>query len=341
LIELQIIGKNRAYSCKIIKRLFILTVAMFLIETSIVEAGRPVHLTDHIDKSSYCIVELSYGSINWTTGVIRAKGRSSSENSGNRGTDDSSVLKSAKNSARDHLVEILNVIGLPGKYRISEAAPLESQSPTISAEVTQSIHMIIAQMKKKAMSAKVVEVRHISKKIAEVTLETDMYGDFLQSVLPPAIREIPDIELFESGNHYQESDLGQRTFHADQGFRSSDSISSKDSHTGIIIDARDIGFKPVICPVIVSEQGEEIYSPPFISRKYAVERGVCSYFSTHDLSLLSQKVGNNPVTIKGLRRDSDRNYSIIISMSDADKIQRMPERHLFMKGCKVAIIVSP
>lgn len=344
LMTLQIIWKKERWLLKPIDRLFISFLFIILIAPSIAGAGEALHPTTPMQEPSDCIVELAYGSINWTTGVIRAKGIGSSDKRG--GAKEALILKAARNSARDHLIEILNVIGLPDRHKISKTVVQTTQSTPPSADTTQSIHTIVAQMKKKAMGAKVAEIRHLSNQTVEVIVETNMHGDFLQSVLPPAIREIPEIELFEPDSAYQESAQPESTLHTDEwengpGVVRREKSQSVSSYTGIIIDARDIGFKPVIAPIIVSEQGEEIYSPLFVTRKYAVERGVCTYICSLNPAIIAQKVGSNPVTIKGLRKDSDRNYSIVISMADADKIQRMAERHLFMKRCQVIIVISP
>lgn len=299
--------------------------------------------------SSDYVAELRYGSINWTTGVIRVNGKSSPTNRELTTIDDSFMIKSAKNSAREHLLEILYTIGLPGKPVSFNATHSDHQAIPYTAKIMPSIHTRIAQMKKQAMNAKVVDISRISGKSAEVILETTIYGDFLQSILPSQIDEIPNIELFEPENQYQDSDISQGFSHTDKGINNtadwiwqSKAVHRNGSYTGLIIDARGIEFKPVICPVVISEQGEEIYSPVFISREYAVERGVCSYVCSLDPSDLAilQKAGNNPVIVKGLRKESDRNYCIVISMSDADKIQRIPERHQFMKGCRVVIVLS-
>ncbi|MBF0257712.1 MAG: hypothetical protein HQK62_02555 [Desulfamplus sp.] len=309
---------------------------------SIIEAADIGH-TMYVKGAADCVVELTYGTINWTTGVIQAKGRAS-ENRDTEKRADPSDFESARNSAKDHLVDIFKSIGLPSKYIISKLDFSLTEPVSSSTEINSSIHTIIAQIKKRAMNAKIVESHRSSRGVLEVTLMANMYGDFLQSVLPSEIRELPEIELFEPDNQYQESGLIGRTFHDNQWIKDTgmmiQSGKDKDRYTGIIIDARGIKFKPVICPIVVNEQGEEIYSPTFISRKYAVERGVCSYICSLEPEATSRKIGNNPIMIKGLRRDGDKNNTIVVSMSDADKLQRMPERHLLMKGCRVVIVIS-
>ncbi|MBF0302167.1 MAG: hypothetical protein HQK73_03935 [Desulfamplus sp.] len=329
-------------SRQIREKLFIML--LFLMQVSVissstvdaVETVKKTKIKD--DHKQECIVKLEYGSINWTTGVARAKGRNSAvKKEFSDTTTDTMLVESAIENAREHLFQILKSVGLQ-KHSASENREI----------VKQPDYTLTAQIKKKAFGAKMVKSHYISVlgQIVEVEVETRIYGDFLDSVLTAEIEEIHDIQLFEPEDNYlkNQQNLNSSSIYSDESWLETDTpfhANQKLQYTGLVIDARGIKFKPVICPVIVSEQGEEIYSPLFISRKYAVERGVCSYICSPNPAIISHKVGNNPVTIKALRKDSDTNHLIVINMSDADRLQKMAERHMFMKRCRVIIIVSP
>ncbi len=191
-----------------------------------------------------------------------------------------------------------------------------------------SIHMLKAEMDKKALDAEIIAFQlpangaeqqtDGAEHWAGVALKIDIYGDFLQLILPPELRQIPDIEVIEPENKYKK---GKK-------------------YTGMVIDARDIGFKPIIYPVIVSEQGKEIYGALSASREYAIEKGLCNYAYIPEPDVILRRAGENPVRVKGLRKEGDNNDTIVITIADADKISKMPERHQFMKACKVIILVS-
>lgn len=322
--------------------LFLLQAAMVLqIEANAAQTGAKKDKgKNNADNSTVeCIVKSEHGSINWTTGVVKAKGRNRAVKKERASeTTDAMLIESATENAREHLFEILKSIAV-------------SSNPAVDKKIfaTQpEYHMVTAQIKKKASSAKLVKSYYISVlgQIVEVEVETKLYGDFLESVLPARIVEIPNIEFFElEGGSFQSAQnlTSNALYSNDRGSESNSESYSKNikPYTGLVVDARGIKFKPVISPVIVSEQGEEIYSPLFISREYAVERGVCSYICSDDPAFIRKKAGSNPVTIKGLRKDADLDYYIVISMSDAEKIQKMAERHIFMKECSVVILVSP
>jgi len=273
---------------------------------------------------AHCVVEFRGGSMNWSVGIIEAKGGSSDtevlldggisrgvkntipDGKSNHGIDLSleSMEARAVASARKNIIQIFDAIVGGQERRVAENG--------------YSIHMLKAQIEKKALNAHLTVSRELMDGAVAVVLTTDIYGDFLKLILPRELRQIPDIEVIDPGNQY-----GNRT-----------------QYTGLVIDARDIGFKPVISPTVLSEQGEEIYGPMFASRAYAVEKGVCSYAYTPETEIIERRVGENPLTIKGLRKEGDNNETIVITISDADKIQRIPERHKFMKACKVLILVS-
>ncbi len=325
------------YKTLLLILLFLLQIAtVTLSEVNALDTGE--RKKSKSDEKIEYIVKSEYGSINWTTGVVRAKGRNAPPIHNKDIITDAVLIELATENAREHLFEILKSIGLVSNKLASEKKEFEKQPE----------YATIAQIKKTSFGAKMVKSHYVSVlgQIVEVEVEAKIYGDFLDAVLPPEIGEIPDIELFDLEGRYfssaKEHNLKDNNLDKREKLKADlkSHLPQKFPYTGLVIDARGIKFKPVICPVILSEQGEEIYSPQFISRKYAVERGICSYISDTEPLTISQKAGNKPATIKALRKDSDNNRSIIISMSDADRIQKMAERHIFMKGCRVVIVVS-
>jgi hypothetical protein len=50
-------------------------------------------------------------------------------------------------------------------------------------------------------------------------------------------------------------------------------------------------------------------------------------------------VGDNPLVLKGLRMGEDKS-SIILSKLDAEKIEKIIERHSFFKECRVIIVID-
>ena len=111
-------------------------------------------------------------------------------------------------------------------------------------------------------------------------------------------------------------------------------------YTGLIIDARGLELEPALYPTIVSEQGNEIYSSLFISREFAVQYGVCTYICSMDKAIREKRIGPHPLIFKALRKSSDENASVVISMADTKQIEKATERHIFLKECRVIIVMG-
>ncbi|MCP4114504.1 MAG: hypothetical protein GY737_03725 [Desulfobacteraceae bacterium] len=251
-----------------------------------------------------CVTPYENGSVNWSTGTIQATGKASPVEKGIDISPDA-IPGKAKQDARRNLIEILTRIAFEKE---SEGAPPPGDT-------------IMAGIEKLAMDAAISEQHFTSDRAMEVTLGTKMFGGFLQLVLPEEIGEIPPLRIIPPREEADKPSEGKQ-------------------YTGLIIDARGLGIRPVIYPVIVSEQGDEVYSARFISREYAVQEGVCQYVCTPDHPLVTETAGPAPLVIKGLRKGGKTNRFIVISRSDAETIEKTAERHGFMKQCRVVIVLD-
>jgi len=177
---------------------------------------------------------------------------------------------------------------------------------------------VLAEIEKTARDAVSIQQYYTSALAVELTVQTSILGGFLQLVLPEKIKQISQINLEElEENHNRRK---------------------KNPYTGLIIDARKLKVKPVLNPVIISEKGHDIYSSTFISREFAVQNGVCRYYCNMDLALKDDRIGKNPLIIKGLRIAGEENTALVISMPDFSLLEKTTERHTFLKECRVIIV---
>ncbi len=255
-------------------------------------------------ENDQCVTQYEHGQVNWSTGTIQATGKASPLEKGINESPDA-ILGKAKLDARGNLINILNRIAFENE---SETSPPPGDT-------------LMAGIEKLAMDAAIAEQHFTSDRAMEVTLEAKMFGGFLQLVLPEEIGEIPPLKIIPPKNDAFKPPV-------------------REPYTGLILDARGLGIQPVIYPMIVSEQGNEIYSARFISREYAVQGGVCQFACTQTLPLVAEKTGPNPLIIKGLRKGGKTNKFIVISKSDAETIEKTAERHWFMKQCRVVIVLD-
>jgi len=253
-------------------------------------------------KSYHCITQFENGSINWSTGNVSAIGKASPED--NRETSQELVPGSARADASRQIINILKQI------KINNALSVE--------EYASKNDVILAGIEKTARDATILKQYYTSALAVEITIETSIFGGFLQLVLPEEIRQISKISP-----EIREMDT---------------KLIGENLYTGLIIDARGLGVEPVLNPVIVSEQGHDIYSSVFISREFAVQKGVCKYLCSMDQAVKDKRIGNHPLVFKGLRKEGKQNTTIVISMSDYRLLEKTTERHVFLKECRMIIV---
>jgi hypothetical protein len=253
-------------------------------------------------KTSHCITQFEHGIINWTTGNILAIGKASVED--NTQTSQKSVPGSARADANRHIIDILKQLKINNALSVGEYASRND--------------IILAGIEKTARDAVTTKQYYTSALSVEIIVETSIFGGLLQLVLPEKIKPIPQINLEHS--------------------KINDKKSEADLYTGIIVDARKLEIEPVLNPVIISEQGHDIYSSSFISREFAVQNGVCKYYCDMEQAVKDERIGTNPLVIKGLRNAGKENSAIIISMSDYQTVEKTAERHTFLKECRFIIV---
>lgn len=252
----------------------------------------------------HCLTRMGQAQVNWSTGMVRAFGKAVPADRKKASTPDY-ILSVARSNAGKHLIYILTHLELTAGRRVKDVVAGDDH--------------LLAGIEKIALDAPIVHQLYTSDKTMSVVLETSLYGGYLQSVLPEEISQIPVINV--SGPVVDPS--------------------SPSRFTGMVIDARAIGFEPVLYPRVISELGSDIYSAVMVSREFAVQNGVCGYACLPDPELIRERAGDNPVRVKGLRKEGPGNAAIVISRSDGERIEKIRERHRFMRRCRVMILVDP
>lgn len=260
-----------------------------------------------------CLQPLENGYINWTTGLVTATGHAAPEiNAEGKAV---SMPGSARACAIRNLIAILKQMKISGDLTVGEYASTHDA--------------ILAGIEKIAQDARIRRQLYTSALDVEVRVEAPFYGGFLQLVLPDHIRQISKISR----------ELKQGP--AEPVKNTPSAVAGTRPYTGLIVDARTLNLEPVLYPTIVSEQGREIYSSVFISREFAVQNGVCAYLCDMDQALASDRAGLNPLVVKALRKTGDKTGAIVMSMADAKTLDRATERHIFLKECRVIVVVKP
>ncbi|MDA8133120.1 MAG: hypothetical protein M0T82_00740 [Desulfobacteraceae bacterium] len=249
-----------------------------------------------------CITKFETGTVNWTTGMITASGKASPADQSPVSKE--SVFLYAKAEAVKNILSTLKQIKINNEWTVSDYA-------------SENL-IILAGLEKTAREAPVSKQIYTSALAVEITLKTSLFGGFLQLVLPEEIRQIPKIN----------PEINPKIL----------PVIGKSLYSGLVIDARGLDIEPVLDPVIVSEQGHDVYSSVFISREFAVQNGICKYVCNLDQAVRDKRIGDNPMILKGLRKEGSKNATLVISMSDYLVLEKTTERHAFLNECRVIIV---
>lgn len=151
---------------------------------------------------------------------------------------------------------------------------------------------------------------------AIVTVRMSMQGGLSRSAANWANRQ-PDMPRFES-----------------------DLSSGDTSYTGLIVDARDIGLQPCMCPKILTNEGRrEVYGPGLADPDKA-GIGFAAYTCSVEEARKNQRAGRNPLVIKATGSHGIRKGDVVISENDAVSVLRADLHNNILKECRVIIVAK-
>ena len=243
------------------------------------------------------------GIINWSRGVIQAKGSGVlPDKLPNSVNARSTALKDAMLDACRKILEVTKEVRIDGTTVVGDYAGKDD--------------VIMSRIASMVKNAEVVKKEYFSDGTVRVTMEMNLRGGFAQLVLPEEISPLESIRTMTP-------------------VKNSSSV-----FTGLVVDTRGLGAKPVMSPKILDENAREVYGPAFVSREYAVQQGMSRYSKDLAAAQSNQRVADNPLTVKGLRTKGDEHSDIVISNADASRLRSASGNLSFMKKCRVIIVVE-
>ncbi|EKO51545.1 hypothetical protein LEP1GSC132_0419 [Leptospira kirschneri str. 200803703] len=108
--------------------------------------------------------------------------------------------------------------------------------------------------------------------------------------------------------------------------------------TSLIVDARHLKLDAALFPEILSEEGNSLYSPYFVSKENAVNHGYVSYMKTPEEAFRSQIAGNKPYFVTALGVTGHYPVNPVIAGEDARKILASTKTKVALKNCRVIIL---
>jgi len=122
----------------------------------------------------------------------------------------------------------------------------------------------------------------------------------------------------------------------------SESMALEDVYSGIIVDARNLGFTLNLLPKIYDTGGRLIYDYRDADTDSVILKGLVEY--TRSIGTVSgvnrtpSRAGIKPIMVKALKV-ADNGCNIIISTEDADKIIEQNEKWKLLNMCSVVIVL--
>jgi hypothetical protein len=257
------------------------------------------------------------GTIDWTAGVVAAKGIGDPAIYSYRpgaGQNSAQTLSEAINRARHNLLETIVGIRINSDNRV--------------IDVVENYPSVMHQLR--TMTFEAPEVNNLRKHLydgaVEVWSQIELNGAFTQLILPPEIRQIESIKQVLPPKNPASFQTRSR---------------SSEIYTGMVVDARGIAALPVIAPRILDENLEEVFGPTYASREFAVQHGMVRYTRNVWQAKYHPRVSDNPIVVKALKSIWPGRCDFIISNADADKLRSASEHLLFLRECRVIIVLNP
>jgi len=257
------------------------------------------------------------GTIDWTKGIVTARGLADPTTY--------SYYRKSQNQREQTLAEAIN----KARHNLLETIV----GPRINTEhrvidIVENYPSVMSQLR--AMTYQAPEVDNLRRYQYDGTVEVwsrmKLNGGFTQLILPPEIRQIESIKQVRPAKNSEQVQTSSR---------------STQIYTGMVVDARGIQAIPVIAPRILDENLDEVFGPTYASREFAVQQGVARYTTNIWQAKFDLRVADNPIVVKALKTIWPGRCDFIISNSDADKLRSASEHLLFLRECKVIIVLDP
>lgn len=157
-------------------------------------------------------------------------------------------------------------------------------------------------------AAIIIDKKFFSDEEVEVIAEISMTGLLTEILIP----HVGDMEITSTGN---------------------------ETYTGLIIDATGLGVKPIISPRILDDMYREIYGASYISKEWALHRGIAVYEKDMSSAMAKERVAGNPLIVKAVRT-AGSGTNVLISIADSKIFRAEGNNFSFLQQGKVIIVID-
>ncbi|SFW35788.1 LPP20 family lipoprotein [Selenomonas ruminantium] len=104
--------------------------------------------------------------------------------------------------------------------------------------------------------------------------------------------------------------------------------------TGLVVDCRGLGLKPVMSPVIKNAEGQSIYGYKNLDYDKVIAEGMAAYTTNPDKI---SRAGSNPLVVKAVSLDN-HNGNPVLSVADANRVLLENGKSGFLDNLKVVFL---
>lgn len=261
--------------------------------------------------------EVKGGSVNWTLGLVQAEGVwTPTDRTEVEAVDRENAFAEAVAVARENLLQAVFSVRMASLRTVGDIA--------------QENEGVAAGIRKMVREAPLARQEFLSDGTVKAIVELELHGGLSQLVLPPDIRQIDAIhavsEAQPKGNGSAPSGNG---------------AAEDPVFTGLLVDARGLEVRPSMVFRIMDENGQEVYGPAFVSREFAVQKGMAHYVTDPEATERWPWVSERPLLVKGLRKIGPASTDLVISDADAARLQASSEHIAFLRKCRVLVVMDP
>ena len=259
---------------------------------------------------------LNTGCIDWSAGTIRVRGVAAPAtiHDGESPDSPSDILDAARRMAQSNLIETASVIPINSVSRIADRM----------AQSTDFRDGLISL----ARNASLTRQEYLSDGTVEIELTMNLTGGFSQFVLPEEIRQVDSVVTMTAAepdaDHACENGGGKRwrcLYGADHRCH---------RHR----------CKAIPGTVVVDESEDVVYGPAFVSREFAVSRGMSGFATTLAAARSDKRVGPRPLVVKAIRTRSTGETDLVVSSADGARLRSSVVHLNFLKACRVSIVMD-
>ena len=324
-------------------------------------------------QRSEVVERLSNGTINWSQGLVTAKG------SGAPPTGITNIAQARLMAERAAKADALrNLLETVKGVRVDSETTVESYTTKSDRVMTRVSGIVIG--------ARGVDTRYLSDGGVEVTVAVNMTGELLAVMLqelpplsrppmpapplpvplpvppketrlpPPPPKEtklppppppappaqetkVPPPPVAEPTGTPPPSLETKTQTPSKAPARAEDNLDLKKlDYTGLIVDARKLGLRPALVPKIMNEKGELVYSTQSLGQQDIARMGLVGYAKDVNAASRNQRVTADPVVVSGLGATGEKKTDVVISNRDAQMILTTAPYTGYLKNGRVMVV---